>query len=83
MSLSQSCSEGGIHQRGVGGPNQALKQTRDSVLRFGERCGRELLNLAVLPPKSGSQQICVRAFLLLVSSGSYAFAAPERREVLR
>ena len=27
--------------------NQALEQTRDSVLRYGERGGRELLNLFV------------------------------------
>ena len=29
-------------------PNQALEQTRDSVLRYGERVGRELLNFVVL-----------------------------------
>jgi hypothetical protein len=31
------------------GQNQALEQTRDSVLRYGERLGCELLNFAVLP----------------------------------
>jgi hypothetical protein len=29
-------------------PNQALEQTRDSVLRYGELVGRELLNFSVL-----------------------------------
>jgi len=29
-------------------PNQALEQTRDSVLRYGEPIGRELLNLVVI-----------------------------------
>ena len=29
------------------GQNQALEQTRDSVLRYGERGGRELLNFLV------------------------------------
>ena len=29
------------------GQNQALEQTRDSVLRYGERGGRELLNFFV------------------------------------
>ena len=29
------------------GANQALEQTRDSVLRYGEPVGRELLNLIV------------------------------------
>jgi hypothetical protein len=29
--------------------NQALEQTRDSVLRYGEVVGRELLNFVVLP----------------------------------
>ena len=28
-------------------PNQALEQTRDSVLRYGESVGRELLNFFV------------------------------------
>ena len=28
--------------------NQALEQTRDSVLRYGQPVGRELLNLVVL-----------------------------------
>ena len=28
-------------------PNQALEQTRDNVLRYGERVGCELLNLVV------------------------------------
>ena len=28
--------------------NQALEQTRDSVLRYGARVGRELLNFVVL-----------------------------------
>ena len=28
-------------------PNQALEQTRDSVLRYGEPVGRELLNAVV------------------------------------
>ena len=28
-------------------PNQALEQTRDSVLRYGEPVGRELLNFVV------------------------------------
>ena len=30
-----------------GSQNQALEQTRDSVLRYGEPGGRELLNLVV------------------------------------
>ena len=30
-----------------GTQNQALEQTRDSVLRYGEPVGRELLNLIV------------------------------------
>jgi len=30
-------------------PNQALEQTRDSVLRYGERVGCELLNAIVRP----------------------------------
>ena len=30
-----------------GRPNQALEQTRDSVLRYGEVVGCELLNLVV------------------------------------
>jgi len=30
-------------------PNQALEQTRDSVLRYGERVGCELLNFFVPP----------------------------------
>jgi len=30
------------------GQNQALEQTRDSVLRHGEPVGRELLNFVVL-----------------------------------
>jgi hypothetical protein len=30
-------------------PNQALEQTRDSVLRYGEVVGCELLNFFVLP----------------------------------
>jgi hypothetical protein len=29
-------------------PNQALEQTRESVLRYGELVGRELLNFSVL-----------------------------------
>lgn len=29
-------------------PNQALEQTRDSVLRNGEQVGRELLNFVVI-----------------------------------
>ena len=29
-------------------PNQALEQTRDGVLRYGEPVGRELLNFAVM-----------------------------------
>jgi hypothetical protein len=29
------------------GANQALEQTRDSVLRYGEDVGRELLNFVV------------------------------------
>ena len=32
-----------------GMPNQALEQTRDSVLRYGESVGCELLNFFVLP----------------------------------
>ena len=32
-----------------GRPNQALEQTRDSVLRYGEVVGCELLNFFVLP----------------------------------
>lgn len=32
-----------------GRPNQALEQTRDSVLRYGESVGCELLNLIVPP----------------------------------
>ena len=31
------------------GQNQALEQTRDSVLRYGERGGREMLNFFVMP----------------------------------
>jgi len=31
-----------------GMPNQALEQTRDSVLRYGESVGCELLNFFVL-----------------------------------
>jgi len=30
-------------------PNQALEQTRDSVLRYGESVGCELLNYFVMP----------------------------------
>ena len=30
-------------------PNQALEQTRDSVLRYGEPVGRELLIAVILP----------------------------------
>ena len=30
-----------------GSPNQTLEQTRDSVLRYGEGAGRELLNFGV------------------------------------
>jgi hypothetical protein len=30
-------------------PNQALEQTRDNVLRYGESFGCELLNFFVLP----------------------------------
>ena len=32
-------------------PNQALEQTRDSVLRYGEPVGRELLNFVVRQQK--------------------------------
>ena len=32
----------------VKSPNQALEQTRDSVLRYREPVGRELLNLVVM-----------------------------------
>jgi len=31
-----------------GVPNQALEQTRDSVIRYGESVGRELLNFFVM-----------------------------------
>ena len=34
-------------------PNQALEQTRDSVLRYGEVVGCELLNFFVRPRSSG------------------------------
>ena len=33
-------------------PNQALEQTCDSVLWYGEPVGRELLKLVVIPPMS-------------------------------
>jgi hypothetical protein len=33
----------------AGAPNQALEQTRDSVLRYGEVVGCELLNFFVSP----------------------------------
>ena len=47
--------------------NQALEQTRDSVLRYGERVGRELLNFVVpsllcrLRREQWAWQICSRA----------------------
>jgi hypothetical protein len=34
-------------QQEPGMPNQALEQTRDSVLRYGESFGCELLNFSV------------------------------------
>ena len=34
---------------------QALEQTRDSVLRYGERVGRELLNFVVRQQEARSQ----------------------------
>jgi hypothetical protein len=36
-------------------PNQALEQTRDSVLRYGEVVGCELLNFFVRPQEAQSQ----------------------------
>lgn len=36
-------------QQGQGSQNKALQQTRDSVLRYGEVVGCELLNLVVWP----------------------------------
>jgi hypothetical protein len=36
-------------------PNQALEQTRDSVLRYGEPVGRELLNIVVRQQEAQSQ----------------------------
>ncbi len=33
--------------------NQALEQTRDSILRNGQSFGRELLNLVVMPSGGG------------------------------
>ena len=36
-------------------PNQALEQTRDSVLRYGEPVGRELLNFFVRQREAQSQ----------------------------
>lgn len=65
------------------GQNQALEQTRDSVLRHGEPVGRALLNFVVLPPQSCPKPASVQAFHCLVFSQPCAFAAPERREVLR
>ena len=44
-------------------PNQALEQTRDSVLRYGERGGCELLNAvvpSVLCPDEGSPTLLFR-----------------------
>ena len=44
-------------------PNQALEQTRDSVLRYGERVGCELLNFfvpSVLCPNEGSPPLLFR-----------------------
>jgi hypothetical protein len=39
----------------VGSPNQALEQTRDSVLRYGESVGCELLNFFVRQQEAQSQ----------------------------
>jgi len=36
--------------------NQALEQTRDSVLRYGERVGCELLNFFVRKSQEGSDR---------------------------
>jgi len=47
-----------------------LEQTRDSVLWYGESVGCELLNFFVLPAKSRSQSMSVRAFRYLVSSAA-------------
>ena len=38
-----------LESRNPGMPNQALEQTRDSVLRYGAVVGCELLNFFVLP----------------------------------
>jgi hypothetical protein len=40
-------------------PNQALEQTRDSVLRHGEPVGRELLNFFVRDIDSRCRRGCL------------------------
>lgn len=45
----------------VGMPNQALEQTRDSVLRYSEVVCCELLNLIVRRQVDGGQQLCAIA----------------------
>ena len=40
-------------------PNQALEQTRNSVLRYGEVVGCELLNFVVIPLNQLQYKLCL------------------------
>ena len=57
-------------------PNQALEQTRDSVLRYGEPVGRELLNFVVLSQRTKNMKpvylvaACIAMSLLVFATAN-------------
>jgi hypothetical protein len=60
-------------------PNQALEQTRDNVLRYGERVGCELLNLVVMRTPSGLNGRCaVGGWMVAVSAGPFEASRSKR-----
>jgi hypothetical protein len=59
-------------------PNQALEQTRDSVLRYGEVVGCELLNFFVRPREDQSRSQEVPSRVGVSPNGRERFAIASR-----
>lgn len=61
-------------------PNQALEQTRDSVLRYGESVGYELLNFFVGCREMKTRNIAIVAFMLGVVVASFVCTLLQRSD---
>jgi hypothetical protein len=61
-------------------PNQALEQTRDSVLRHGESVGCELLNFFVLQQEAQSQsRVAPSPMSMAIAAARIHFNEPNAR----